>query len=614
MGALIPPTAIRSGIHAAGSVEGAEILDDLEYFKSEGKWAVRLIINTELTNNNLYIPRRSEWFVVIDSAYPLGSIDVYPSKENSVTVTFNHQEFNLPGRDDRPWRTGKLCLDIPVQRLGMIAGATEPIGDHEERLKWHITRAVAWLEAAASGNLVHEGDPFEIPSCPVNRGIRVVHDESTQSFSAWSRVRKGNWGIVVWDNIPSVEKTEIAIAFLTRDGRIIRTTSRYDEDRHGSRNNDRRTGLWWLWSAPIVLAPWQIPLTWDELRVVGQTTGVVVDDCLREIARTIRGKDAKMLLLGYPIPAKYGQEATEIHWQAIRLPKLDRGKPRNGFRPNELGWWLRDLQGAFAGRWALEYILTENWHPERMQARGRLEQPLRDSRIALIGCGALGSVLAELLVRGGVADILLIDHELLTVGNLVRHTLDGHDIGKNKANALAQRLGTTAPFSSIRPYAKQLPTLKMDIEELLDDREVVIDCTGADQVIQSLGLGWWSFTRLFISASVGYEARRTFLFLHRGHSFPQNTFREKLAPLLEEERVLWSERGEILEGAGCWSPLFPARFDDLLLAASSCVKVIEGFAAEGSVESRLIVFEQTSDNGFAGLWRHDIPFNESEHS
>jgi hypothetical protein len=612
MGALIPPTAIRSGIRVARSIDGVGILDDLTYFEIKRKWAIRFIIDIAV-NNNLYIPRRSEWFLVIDPCYPLGSINVYPSKKNSVTATFNHQDINQPGSNALPWRTGKLCLDEQIQRLGIVAGGTEPIGDREERLKWHVARSIAWVHAAATDKLIQNGEPFELPYVPDTSDIHIVHDESSKSLPVWSNTL-WDWGLVVLDSLSGIENSKLAVAFLAQNGRIIRATPRYNEARHGSGNSDRETGLWWLWPSPIVLEPWQAPLTWNELRIVGQKTGVVVDSCLREFARTIRGKGTKLLLLGYPIPARYGQKPTEIHWQAIRLPRLNRGKPRNGFRPSEMGWWFRDLQGAFAGRWALEYILTENWHPERMQARGRLEQPLRDSRIALIGCGALGSVLAELLVRGGAADVLLIDYELLTAGNLVRHTLDGEDIGKKKASALAQRLSSVAPFSSIRPNENKLPELQAEIEELLKDRNMVIDCTGSDEVIHSLGLGWWSLPRLFVSASIGYKARRTFLFLHRGNSFPKNTLKAKINPLLEEERALWSQRGETIEGAGCWSPLFPARFDDLLLAAGSCVKVIEEFAGKATVEARLIVFEQTSNNGFTGLRRYEMPNSQSGRS
>ena len=56
MEAPSPPASICSGIRVAGSVEGVEIQDDLKYFKGEGKWAVRLIIETDFADNNLYIP------------------------------------------------------------------------------------------------------------------------------------------------------------------------------------------------------------------------------------------------------------------------------------------------------------------------------------------------------------------------------------------------------------------------------------------------------------------------------------------------------------------------------------------------------------------------------
>jgi len=69
--------------------------------------------------------------------------------------------------------------------------------------------------------------------------------------------------------------------------------------------------------------------------------------------------------------------------------------------------------------------------------------------------------------------------------------------------------------------------------------------------------------------------------------------------------VLWAEDGETLEGAGCWSPLFPARMDDLLLSASSTIKVIEEVVGRHKCGTRLIVFEQIESEGFEGLKRYD---------
>jgi hypothetical protein len=222
--------------------------------------------------------------------------------------------------------------------------------------------------------------------------------------------------------------------------------------------------------------------------------------------------------------------------------------------------------------------------------------------------------MTELLVRGGVSKLLLIDHDILVAGNLVRHTLTGQDIGKFKADSLAKKLSTVAPFSSINAHSKKFPIVKTDVEKLLEDCDIVIDCTADDEVAIALGLGWWSLDKLFLSAFVGYEAKRTYLFSHRGHSFPHPVFQNMVAPLLQKEKALWLKQGETLEGAGCWSPLFPARLDDLLLAASCCIKIIEERVEKQEMVTRLTTFEQISDQGFIGLKRIDVFADNAESS
>jgi hypothetical protein len=608
MAALAPPTAILTGVRAARGVEGAEISGPPTFIEAVKRWAINVSVDAgPAAQTGTAVSRLSEWFVVAEPSYPLGSISVYPSKGNSVTTTFQHQELNSLGPADRPWRNGKLCLDTPASRFGRIALGPEPLGDCEERLRWHVTRAVAWVRAAAAGTLIQAGDPFELPCCPAFGEDRIVHDESPSSFDAWSRILPGDWGSVIWDTVGGIEKTIVATAFTTRDGTLVRATTRYREHRNGSRRQDHRTGLWWLWPSPIVLEPWQIPLTWADLRSAGKGSGIDVDAKLQEIAPQIRGRNATILLLGYPIPRLIGDAPTEVQWQAVRIPKLEiEAKAPKGFRPSSQTLWQRDRRQGFAENQRLVYVPTANWHPDRLQARGRLRKAFCDARVAIVGCGALGSEVAELLVRGGVADVLLIDNDCLAPGNLVRHTLSGQDLFKNKATALAERLTSAAPFSSVRAYTLKIPTVRADIEALLDDRNVVIDCTAADDVLFALALGWWSLSRLFVSASVGYEAKRTFVVAHRGHSFPPGEFRRRLEPMLRDERALWVQRDETLEGPGCWSPLFPARMDDVVLSAASCVKVIEELVTEIKVETKLVVFEQVSEGGFAGLRRLEL--------
>jgi hypothetical protein len=108
--------------------------------------------------------------------------------------------------------------------------------------------------------------------------------------------------------------------------------------------------------------------------------------------------------------------------------------------------------------------------------------------------------------------------------------------------------------------------------------------------------------KLFCSASLGYGGRRLFCFLGVGNEFAVPEFRRLVAPFLEEETKLWADHTELLEGVGCWHPLFPARYDDVLMAASTVSKLLEQ-AMLAPPEPTLSVFEQKEDQGFAGYVR-----------
>lgn len=605
------PSAILKGLRNA-SVDGVQQVGELLHVDHEfakDKWAfeVRLELELKIEEQVTPFPHYSHWFVVVDSAYPFGEVEILPSKVDGIIETYPHQTINLDEFPNLPWRTGKLCLNQPIQSLGLIAGNNDPIGNSEERIGWHLKRSLAWIRAAATNTLIRVGDPFETPFYyPNNSGIRFVHDESKRSFHTWEGIKPCDWGFVIWESLPGIEKTAFAVAYFKRNGVMLRATPKYDEKKHIIGNQECLQGYWWLWPEPVVLQPWKAPSNWEELRKIGKALNLNVDETLRGMAKDSRGKKDIVLLIGYPIPRRHGEQPSEIFWKAILLPELKvGGNPPHGFRPNEQGWWQRDRTTVFNGRKPIVYMQTENWHPDRIQARGRLSRTLREAKITLVGCGALGSVMAELLARGGVSNLMLIDHDDLVAGNLVRHTLSGQDIGTNKAVALANRLISVAPFSTIKVHARRFPAEKNEVINLLEDRDIVIDCTADDEVVRALSLGWWSLEKLFISASVGYEARRTFLFTHQGQAFPQLVFKAMIEPLLQEERALWSGSGETLEGAGCWSPLFPARMDDLLLAASSTIKILEELAEKCEPGTRLVTFEQITNEGFLGLKRFD---------
>ena len=71
------------------------------------------------------------------------------------------------------------------------------------------------------------------------------------------------------------------------------------------------------------------------------------------------------------------------------------------------------------------------------------QERLLSASIAIIGCGALGSVQAQLLARAGVGRIRIVDRDVLEENNLQRQVIfDEEDVaaGLPKAEAAARKL------------------------------------------------------------------------------------------------------------------------------------------------------------------------------
>jgi len=76
-----------------------------------------------------------------------------------------------------------------------------------------------------------------------------------------------------------------------------------------------------------------------------------------------------------------------------------------------------------------------------------------------------------------------------------------------------------------------------------------------------------------------------------------------LAGWLEREREELRHTPLPREGIGCWHPIFPARADDVWLAASLALKSLEQATGTAPV-MRLDVFEREEDqDGFQGVRR-----------
>ena len=87
------------------------------------------------------------------------------------------------------------------------------------------------------------------------------------------------------------------------------------------------------------------------------------------------------------------------------------------------------------------------------------QRRIRAARIAIVGCGALGSVQAEAMTRAGVGLLRLIDRDFVELSNLQRQFLyDESDAGEGlpKAVAAARRLAQINSEVAIEPMVADL--------------------------------------------------------------------------------------------------------------------------------------------------------------
>lgn len=108
----------------------------------------------------------------------------------------------------------------------------------------------------------------------------------------------------------------------------------------------------------------------------------------------------------------------------------------------------------------------------------RGQQRLRRSRALIIGCGALGSLQAEMLARAGIGGLLIVDRDFVEFSNLHRQTLFTEEDARErtpKAVACAAHLG--AINSEVEVQSRIADVNTSNIEELLDDCDLVLDGT-----------------------------------------------------------------------------------------------------------------------------------------
>lgn len=312
----------------------------------------------------------------------------------------------------------------------------------EHSLKDFVGRVRGWMRDAARNRLIREEDFFEGTRIFQSAGI-VVYDPATLTQRALA-----HWAVtpempghgyfmasILKDPLrdPGWESNlSLQIDHILEDlpGRPLIDLFR---SWNGLVDQDPRKDRWvfglFLWPARQENNQYfgHLPTTVGELRAFAQELGLPLDQVLEEYraagAQILNGIP---LSLGILRPRPIIGTDSCFEWLNFILLGSGENWGEDGLLKPEAGVFAlshrRPLTPAFAAN--LSGTASEN--------------PL--GKIAIIGCGAVGSKVSLHLAKSGVVAQILVDEATLSPHHLVRHGLLSGHTGKNKAEALKEEI------------------------------------------------------------------------------------------------------------------------------------------------------------------------------
>lgn len=131
---------------------------------------------------------------------------------------------------------------------------------------------------------------------------------------------------------------------------------------------------------------------------------------------------------------------------AVCLDYPDFRKAQNGFRQGNIPLSRKQIFATSPKRKLIKGTVERldcSWvHGRDQNEEVRI---LEETKVIIIGCGALGASVAVLLAKAGVGSFHFIDGETLERPNTSRHPLGAEKVGQNKATALSTHLKQRFP-------------------------------------------------------------------------------------------------------------------------------------------------------------------------
>lgn len=104
-------------------------------------------------------------------------------------------------------------------------------------------------------------------------------------------------------------------------------------------------------------------------------------------------------------------------------------------------------------------IHLERWDKEYLLPRGGATSSMLGKKVLIVGCGAVGGHIAEMLAASGVGHLTLVDPDTMSNDNTFRHFLGRTSVGVHKGKALEVDIRWRFPYISVQSFDSDVMAL-----------------------------------------------------------------------------------------------------------------------------------------------------------
>lgn len=260
----------------------------------------------------------------------------------------------------------------------------------------------------------------------------------------------------------------------------------------------------------------------------------------------------------------------------------------------DLGLKTLDLEKVISHQ--LNRLRVQEITKDMFFGRGSFSGEFSSKRVALVGLGAIGSMVANSLAHCGISKIGLWDFDIVEPGNICRSSYTLKNLGESKVNAISSLIKSINPFIETKDlcsygywlthgvnnkefigtsfYANVNYKNQKDAAKEIEGYDLIIDCTGSNEMLHFLSYA--ATDAKIISICITNHANDLLCISNTDG----NPFEIRKAFL---SRIEQDTKNFYIEGEGCYSPTFLANECDIASLVNLALRDLNSSIEKGQL-------------------------------